>query len=205
MPNPLLNQSASARQAFFHKNRQLLTQLTREGQQPQALFITCADSRITPTDLLEAKPGDLFMLRNIANIIPPHGQSESGTASLLEYAIQALKIPHIIICGHTDCGGILSLDKQPDTSQQPALSRWLSFAQPAQHEVDSQIHDLTPAARHQAIVERNVVLQLNHLQSYPYLRQAMADGQLALHGWVYDLHRQHIHAYDPIADTFLIV
>ena len=204
MQDPLLSQSVAARQAFFQKNRQLLAELAQKGQRPQALFIACADSRVTPTELLGANPGDLFMLRNIANIIPPYIQTEIGTAAVLEFAIYALKVPHIIICGHTDCGGIYGLDKPIDMGQQPALSRWLDLARPAQREVDFQMRDLAPADRHQAIVERNVILQLSHLQSYPFVRQAMAAEQLALHGWVYDLQQQQIRFYDPAADTFIV-
>lgn len=203
MQDPLLSQSTSARQAFFQKNHHLLSQLAQEGQSPQALFIACADSRVTPTQLLGAKPGDLFMLRNVANIVPPYIQTEIGTASVLEFALHELKVPHIIICGHTDCGGIYGLDKHIDMSQQPALSRWLDLARPAQREVDFQMGDLSAAARHQAIVERNVVLQLNHLRSYPFVRQAIEADQLALHGWVYDLQQQHVRCYDPSADVFI--
>ena len=204
MEDPLLDQSAPARQAFFYKNRHLLAQLAQEGQHPQALFITCADSRLTPTQLLGANPGDLFILRNIANIVPPYIQTEIGIVSALEFAIYELKVPHIIICGHTDCGGILSLDRHIDMSQQPALSRWLDLARPAQRDVDFQMRELSPAARHQAIVERNVILQLSNLQSYPFVRQVIAANQLAVHGWVYDLQQQHIRFYDPATDTFIV-
>jgi carbonic anhydrase len=204
MQDPILRQSALAREAFFQKNRHLLAQLAQEGQRPQALFIACADSRVTPTELLGANPGDLFMLRNIANIVPPYIQTEIGIASVLEFALHELKVPHIIICGHTDCGGIRGLDKYIDMSQQPALSRWLDLARPAQRDVDFQMRELSSAARHQAIVERNVVLQLSHLQSYPYVRQAIAAKQLALHGWVYDLQQQHIRFYDSATDSSIV-
>jgi carbonic anhydrase len=204
MQDPLLDQSAPARRAFFQKNHDLLAQLAQEGQRPQALFIACADSRITPTQLLGTNPGDLFMLRNIANIIPPYIQTEIGIVSTLEFALYQLKVPHIIICGHTDCGGILSLDQHIDMSQQPALSRWLDLARPAQRDVDFQMRDLSPAARHQAIVERNIILQLNNLQSYPFIRQAITANHLTLHGWVYDLQQQHIRFYNPATDTFIV-
>jgi carbonic anhydrase len=176
--------------------------LAREGQSPLALFVGCSDSRIMPEALLGGRPGDFFMLRNIANIIPPYHQTEIGIVSVLEYAVLALAVPHIIICGHTDCGGIKGLDTHIDISHQPALSRWLDLARPSQRDVDFAMRDLTPAARHLAIVERNVVNQLNNVRSYPFIRQQLESDQLALHGWVYHLESQQFSVYSPENDKF---
>jgi carbonic anhydrase len=204
MRNSYLNQSTDIRQEFFEKNNQILSHLAQHGQQPAALFIGCSDSRVTPEQLFGLKPGEMFMLRNIANIIPPYAQTEIAIASVLEFAVLTLQVPHIIVCGHTDCGGIKGLDQHIDMITQPALSRWLSLARPAQHDVDRQQHDLSPEERHEAIVEQNVILQLHHLHSYPIVQNALQAHTLTTHGWVYDLHQQHMSVYHPESTSFVI-
>ena len=199
----LLAQSNSSRQAFFAKHGPLLARLSREGQAPYALFIGCSDSRVTPEQLLGARPGDLFMLRNVGNVVPPYTQTEIGIVSTLEFAVLTLKVRHVVVCGHTDCGGILALDHHVDMATMPALSRWLDLARPAQRAVDFSPRHLSPEARHQAIVEQNVIHQLDNLQSYPFIRAAMAAGNLELHGWVYYLERPGIGYYDPEAGVFV--
>jgi carbonic anhydrase len=198
----ILAQSAPLRHDYFEKQGALLANLAAEGQAPNALFISCSDSRIMPEHFLGASPGDLFMLRNIANIIPPYHQTEIGIVSVLEYAILNLSVPHIIVCGHTDCGGIKALDKQIDMSRQPALSRWLNLARPSQRDVDSSMQTFTSEERHLAIVEGNVVYQLQNIQSYPFVREALENDRLELHGWVYHLESQQISYYDPAANQF---
>ncbi len=202
MTDPFLTRSRINQKAFFEKHHQLLDELIREGQTPEALFVGCSDSRVMPEQMLGALPGELFMLRNVANIVPPYIQTEIGIVSVLEFAVLHLHVPHIIICGHTQCEGIKSLDKHLDLVREPALSRWLDLARPAQREVDFNLRDLTPGERYRAIIERNVVHQLKHVQSYPFIRQALIHKQLKLHGWVYYLEENQIRYYDPASDEF---
>lgn len=202
----ILNKTDPARQNFFSNNRQLLQELAEVGQYPSALIIGCSDSRVVPERLLGAKPGDFFMLRNIANIVPPYWQTEIGIVSVLEFAVLDLEIPRIIVCGHTDCGGILALDKELDLGHRPALSRWLDLARPAQREIDgfktAERATNSQAERHRAIVERNVVNQLRNLESYPFVRERLEAGKLELHGWVYYLERPEIRYYDSRSGRF---
>lgn len=202
MPDPLLTQSQRARDDYFAEQGPRLIKLAKEGQTPQALFITCSDSRIMPEHLLGARPGDFFMLRNVANIVPPYHQTEIGIVSVLEFAVFNLAVPHIIVCGHTDCGGIKGLDELIDMSRQPALSRWLDLARPSQRDVDFSLRDLSPEERHLAIVEGNVTNQLNNIQSYPFIRERLEANQLTLHGWVFHLETQQISIYDPASGQF---
>ena len=202
MNDPFLQPTTAHRQRFFTQHRALLQDLAANGQTPRALFVGCADSRLTPELLLDAKPGEFFMLRNVANIIPPYVQTEIGIVSVLEFALLTLRIPHIIVMGHTDCGGLRGLDVQIDMAAQPALSRWLDLARPAQREVDFKLRDLTPAARHVAIVEENVRLQLRNLESYPFVRTAVSAGTLQLHGWVYYLGEQQLGYLDRETGKF---
>ena len=143
------------------------------------------------------------MLRNVANLVPPYWQTEVGIVSVLEFAVLELKIPRIIVCGHTDCGGIHALDKNLDLNRRPALSRWLDLARPAQREVDGFSTPIETAERHRAIVERNVVHQLQNLESYPFIRERVESGRLHLHGWVYYLERPEIRSYDPASNSFI--
>ncbi len=206
MPDTLLEKTAPIRADFFEKQGELLEKLAKEGQSPEALFIGCADSRVSPEKLLGANPGDLFMLRNIANIFPPFEQSDTGITAVLEYAIRHLQVPHLVICGHTDCGGIKGLDAELDPENEPALVRWLEFARPAQQEIDSSGQSfINEADRNRAIVERNVVLQLRHIQTYPFVLAALEANRLELHGWVYYMRRRLIDHYESVKDEFTII
>ncbi len=186
MTDPLLDKSSAQRKTFFSQNHALLKQLTHEGQTPTALLICCADSRVMPEALFGLQPGQFFILRTVGNLIPPYHAADAGTVSALEFAILQLQVPHLIICGHTDCGAIHGLDTPIDVSQKPALSRWLELARPAQRDVDF-LGKVSGTERHRAIVEQNVRQQLAHVQSYPYVQAAMRAGKLSLHGWVYYL------------------
>jgi carbonic anhydrase len=205
MADKLLEKSTSMRRDFFEKQAGLLEKLAK-GQSPEVLFIGCSDSRVSPERLLGANPGDLFMLRNIANIVPPYEQSDVGITAVLEYAVRHLKVPHLVICGHTDCGGIKGLDADLDPQAEPALTRWIEFARPAQQEVDAAAEMLiNEADRNRAIVERSVVLQLRHVQTYPFVMEALEANRLELHGWVYYLRRRLTGYYDPAKDDFVLL
>lgn len=201
MPDKLLERSAAMRAEFFKRQGELLETLATKGQSPEGLFITCADSRISPSSLFGAKPGDLFMLRNVANIIPPYEQADTSVMAVLEFAVLQLKVPHLIICGHTDCGGIKGLDGPVDETTLPALARWIEFARPAQQLVD-RLPPPDEAERHRTIVERNVVQQLINVQSYPFVLAALEANQLNLHGWVYYLRRQMMGSYNSETNSF---
>ncbi len=204
MPDLLLEQSAPLRSAFFEKHAELLETLVEQGQSPQGLLITCSDSRVSPERLLGSAPGDLFMLRNIANLVPPFEQQDTAITAVLEYAIRHLHVPHIVICGHTDCGGIKGLDAQIDPKAEPALANWIEFARPAQRKVDTK-GKMDDWPRHRAIVEQNVVQQLRHIQSYPFVLEALEANLIELHGWVYHMRRRLMSYYDSVRDEFDIL
>ena len=194
MPDIILEKYAEQQKQYFQRNQTLIQRLIQEGQKPTVLFITCSDSRIMIEDMLGLQAGDFFVHRNIAACVPPSLQSDSATTAVLEFATIALKIKHIIVCGHTDCGGILKTDDLPSISNMPALTDWLDYIQPARHEVDEAEPDLSPDKRHIAIVEHHVVNQVDNLRSYPFIRDAENQGNLSLHGWVKDLHAQKLYA-----------
>jgi carbonic anhydrase len=203
MPDKILEKHTAQQKQYFHQNRPLLQKLVQEGQQPDVLFITCSDSRIMAEGMLGLKAGDFFVHRNIAACVPPYVQPEISTTAVLEFAVMTLKVKHIIVCGHTDCGGVLKVDDPPSISDMPALSRWLDHIQPARRDVDATSHDLAPAERHHAIVERHVVNQLTNLRSYPFVREAENQGELTLHGWVDYLDEQTLRYYDEQIGYFI--
>ena len=203
MSDQLLVQSGAARRDFFTREHMLLGKLAAEGQQPKALFVTCSDSRITPETLFALRPGDFFIMRNVANVVPPYYHSDVGSVAPLEFAVRALHVPHIVVCGHTDCGGIRALDQSLSVAEWPSLSSWLEVARPAQRDVDYSREELEDEERHQAIVERNVLRQLENLRTYPFVREAEEAGRLQLHAWVYYLSEPAVRAYDPEQNAFV--
>ena len=156
-----------------------------KGQKPEALFICCADSRIEPGKITATRAGELFVLRNVGNIIPP---GDPGIAALLEFAIPQLKIPTIILCGHSGCASIRALDREP--TDEPVF-RWLDFARAAQERVDAQIPlprtDDERNERFRLIEEENVRLQIEHLFTYPVVRNSVDENRVEVCGVYYDL------------------
>jgi carbonic anhydrase len=201
MSDSILQRSYELRAKFFEDEQELLESLAQRGQSPDAMFIGCSDSRVVPESLLGARPGDLFVVRVVANIVPPHIAGQYAVGAAVEYAILHLKVKHLIVCGHTDCGGIKALDRPPAMTAEPSIAGWLKFARPAQKKVDAR--GAAGGDRHQAIVEENVRLQLENLQTHPAVRDALARQQIELHGWVYDLVRRQIYYHDAAQQRFV--
>ncbi|MGD2207696.1 MAG: carbonic anhydrase [Anaerolineae bacterium] len=181
-------------QSHFLDNLDLFERLATEGQSPEVLWFGCSDSRVVPELITGAEPGDLFVTRNVANIVPPYGTGEMGVGAVVEYAVLHLHVAHVVVCGHTDCGGIKALDAQLDLSREPHIARWLEHARPAQTKVEAS--GLPEEERHLATVRENVLLQLEHLRSYDPVRDAERVGSLTLHAWVYHLETGIVEAHD---------
>jgi carbonic anhydrase len=184
----------------FEEQRDLFERLATEGQSPEVLFIACSDSRVAPELLTGAEPGDLFVIRNIGNLIPPYGVGEVGVGAGLEYALRHVGVRSVILCGHTDCGSIKALDAPPDWSREPHLARWIEHARPAWTKIEAS--GIPLEERHLATVRENVLLQLEHLRSYDPVREGERAGTLTLHGWVYHLELGTVEAYDEPAATW---
>ncbi len=203
MPDSVLERSHALRADFFENERELLDALAHKGQFPDAMFIGCSDSRVVPESLTGARPGDLFVVRVVANIVPPYGTGQNAVGAAVEYAILHLEVKHLIICGHTDCGGIKAMDHGVDMAAEPAIASWIEFARPAQTRVDAR-GSQTGDTRHQAIVEENVLLQLENLQTYPAVRDALDENRVELHGWVFDLFERQLRYYDASQGFFAL-
>lgn len=190
------------RDKIFDAKRQLFEQL-RDGQRPLALFITCADSRINPNLLTQTEPGELFVQRNAGNIVPPFGSPANGEAAGIEYAIQALGIRDIILCGHSQCGAMKGVMKPEALGDMKAVSDWLAFARPCVERARERLPAGSDAELFQAVIEQNVLVQMEHLKSYPAVQQAAARGGLRLHAWIYQFEHGDVLAYDAAQDRFV--
>jgi carbonic anhydrase len=186
---------------IFSSQRDLFARLAN-GQSPETLFITCSDSRINPNLLTQTEPGDLFILRNAGNIIPPFGAVLGAASATIEYAMEALDNPHIIVCGHSDCGAMKGLLKRDLAERMPTVAGWLRFADVPRQMV-LRDPNLTDAERLDALVRENVLAQLAHLKTHPAVAVRLARGEVQLHGWVYDIETAEIRAFDAERGAFL--
>jgi carbonic anhydrase len=194
MPTAKILSGIERSRGYYEQSRPLFQKLLAEGQAPQVLWIGCSDSRIVPELIAGAEPGDLFVMRNVANIVPPYGTGQTSSGAAIEYAIRHLHVPHAVICGHTDCGGIKALGSRLDLSREPHVVQWIEHARPAATRVEAA--GVPEEARHLAIVRANVLLQMDNLRSYDAVRVALRDGKLTLHGWVYHLETGEIERYE---------
>ena len=175
------------------------------GQSPEALFITCSDSRIETAMLTQTDPGELFICRNAGNIVPPHTNQTGGMTASIEFAIGALKIPHIVICGHTECGAMKGAMDRAALTSLPHVREWLGYSQGAVDIVGAIGADLEPEAQMRMLLEQNVILQLQHLKTHPTVAVALAQKTVQLHGWVYDIKTGEVSAYDEDTNTWISV
>jgi carbonic anhydrase len=173
------------------------------GQNPQALFITCSDSRINPNLITQTDPGELFIIRNVGNLIPPYGASQGcAEEAAIEYAISALKIKDIIVCGHTQCGAMQGLSDESIATNMPRVARWLSHADATKRIVQDLYPSLDGDARLTVTVEENVLVQLENLRTHPVIASGLASGKIKLHAWVYKISTGQVFAFDPERGQF---
>jgi len=188
--------------SVFPKQRDLFQKLAL-GQRPDALFITCADSRIDPCLLTQTQPGQLFICRVIGNIIPPYPDAIGGVSATIEYAVGVLGVPDVIVCGHTDCGVMKGVLNPEALEPLASVSAWLNYAQPARRAVAHLKQVQTDEEHLLAVAERNVVQQLGNLRTHPTVAERLDQGDLNLHGWVYDLGEGVVTHYDSNQDAFV--
>jgi carbonic anhydrase len=185
----------------YPQNAELFERLAK-GQSPEALVITCSDSRVDPFLLTQARPGQLFVLRNAGNIVPRYGGPIGGVTATIEFAVVGLAIPNIIVCGHTGCGAMAGLLKPDQLQGMPRVAKWLEHASPVREALASTGSLDAPNALQRA-VEANVIVQLDHLQTHPSVAAALEADRLRVHGWVYDIASAEVTRYDAEQKQFL--
>jgi len=180
-----------------------LFQQLAHGQTPETLFITCSDSRIDPSLLTQSKPGELFILRNAGNIIPPQGAADGGEAATIEFAVAGLGVKDVIICGHSHCGAIKGLLDPARVKDLPTVSAWLKHAETTRRIILDNYRDLKGKALLSAAIEENVLVQLENLRTLPAVASGLIGGSLHLHGWVYEIETGEVFAYDLKSGQFV--
>jgi len=186
----------------FSAHRELF-EILSQGQQPDTLLITCSDSRIAPDLLMQTQPGELFVLRNAGNLIPPYGAANGGEGATIEYAISALGVRHALVMGHSNCGAMKGLLHPESLVDMPLVSEWLKHADATRNVVEECYPDLEGVDLLNATIKENVLVQLDNLRTYPKVAALMAKGALTLHGWIYEIESGQILAYDPQLSHFV--
>ncbi|WP_156677795.1 carbonic anhydrase [Sphingomonas profundi] len=201
--NELIGRVFSFEKHTFPNQSDLYGRLARDGQSPKALMISCADSRIVPEHIMQAEPGDLFVCRNAGNIVPPYATQNGGVTSTVEYAVLALGIRDIIVCGHSDCGAMKAVANPAGLEKMPNVAAWLKHSSAAEQVVSSAYDDLDPVARVRAVSLENVVAQLAHLRTHPSVAAGIARGEIALHGWFVDINEGMVLGLDGETGRFV--
>jgi carbonic anhydrase len=159
-----------------------------EPQRPATLIVTCADSRIDPELITQSGPGEIFVTRNIGNLVPAYGEMLGGVSAVIEYAVSALKVQHVAICGHSDCGAMKALLNPESLKSMATVRSWMRNAEAALSVANSLGEEGEDhVTRLRRLTEENVLLQLQHLRTHPSVAGALARGELSLSGWVYDI------------------
>jgi len=171
------------------------------GQNPEVLFITCSDSRIDPNLVTQTEPGDLFICRNAGNVIPPHSNQTGGMTASVEFAVAALGVSHIIICGHTDCGAMKGALHPENLDGLPHVKEWLGHCRCAT-EVVKEKHGTLDDSMLEELTKENVLQQLQHIRTHPAVAAKLATDQVQLHGWVYDIGRGEVLCYNESSKSF---
>jgi carbonic anhydrase len=162
-----------------------------------------SDSRIVPTLLTQSSPGELFILRNAGNLVPPHGTQPNGEAATIEFAVAGLGVRNIVVCGHSQCGAMKALLDPEKTQKLPAMRGWLAHAEATRRIMEDHYPDLDPAARLAVAAEENVLVQIENLRTHPAVASALAARRISIHGWVYEIESGEVYGYDHHVDDFV--
>jgi len=180
------------------------------GQAPDALFIACSDSRVVPNLFASSEPGDLFVVRNVGNIIAPCGEDgrsvgAEAEAAAIEFSTLALDVSDIIVCGHSECGAMRALLDRRDALLAPHLCAWLRHAEAALRKVDDGVRMNADLPLHNHLSQLNVLEQMEHLRTYPIVRDREGAGRLKLHGWWFDIAMAEVLAFEETQGRFVVI
>jgi carbonic anhydrase len=179
----------------FERDKSFYKSLATKKQKPRLLWIGCSDSRVVPSQITQADPGELFEVRNIANCVPPAWADDEAVGAAIEYALVHLGIDDIVVCGHTGCGGIQALAEPIPPDAEAHLGRWVEYTRPAHKLVAAA--GLSEAERAPAAIRAHVQFQLDNLMTYEVVAKGVAEGRVGIHGWLYDMESGELQAYDP--------
>ena len=190
----------------FPEKRAAYEALVDQGQSPKVALVACSDSRVDPALVLQADPGDLFVVRNVANLVPPHERDGHyhGTSAALEYAVEHLEVGHLIVFGHAHCGGIRSMFAKTGEGSEGSqfVLPWMSLVRSAYLRVQGTMPNASEDEKARACEQSAVLVSLENLMTFPSIRERVSDGRLHLHGWYLDIRSCTLHIYDPIQQRF---
>ncbi len=185
--------------SYFKKNQEALLHLVKTGQTPKALFIGCSDSRVIPDMIVQSNPGDLFVIRNVGNFVPPYSPDDDfhSTATGIEYAVSVLNVEEIIICGHTHCGACEHLYKTVEDESLVHTKKWLQLGESAKKTAILSLGNDAPKEDLLRLTEKlSVMNQIENILTYPQVKKRFEDGDLSIHGWYYDIETGSIDYYN---------
>jgi len=190
--------------SYFKKEEEFFRRISGK-QDPDVLFITCADSRVDPTLVTQSRPGDLFIVRNVGNIVTPYDaiRDKNSVAAALEFAVLVLKVADIIVCGHSNCGAMKVLfQDEKEFRNMPHLREWVDISKTVRNHVEQHYLDTSPELKQRIMEKENVLEQLKNLETYPFIAQALEQGEVYLHGWYYDIGTGEVLSFNPVSDRF---
>jgi carbonic anhydrase len=194
------------RKRYRTEHWKLFERLAKHGQQPEALFITCCDSRVDPVVIVHGQPGDLFIVKNMGNFVPPYSEDPldgTGVAAAVEYAVEHLHVRDIIVCGHSDCGAMKALYKdRSDFAGTPHIVEWLRHGERTVRVVGENYPERSREERLMITSEENVLVQTENLRTYPVVRKAAGDGTLHVHSWFFEIGEGQVYSYHPEKQQF---
>lgn len=194
----------SFQEDYFSEDRELFDRL-KQGQRPRVVLIGCSDSRVDPSMMVRSEPGELFIVRNVANLVPPceHDHSYHGVSAALEYAVCHLEVEHIIVLGHSCCGGIRSLmEGIPAEKNGEYISKWVSIAERAKQQVLETFAGAPPEQQAKACEHASILVSLENLLTFPWIRERVEADTLDLHGWYFDIESGNLYSYQPASGKF---
>jgi len=204
-PNQLIEGFRRFREQHFTEDDALYHQLATEGQSPKIMVVACCDSRVDPALVLDCAPGDLFVIRNVANLVPPaenRSGGRHGTSAALEFGVRNLGVEHIIVLGHAQCGGIRSLFGTQGGEEDSYIDSWMRVAREAHDAVVEERPQAAPDEQFVACEQRAILVSLANLMTFPWVKERVERGMLALHGWYFDIERGQLLQYKNQSGLF---
>ena len=205
-PKLLIEGFARFRSNHFSAEDVMYRNLVEQGQTPKVLIVGCCDSRVDPALIFDCAPGDLFVIRNVANLVPPaEGRAgHHGTTAALEYGVRNLCVEHIVVLGHAQCGGIATLMKTAgNTDSESFIDDWMKLAEEARAGVARDLASASDAQRQHECEKRAVLVSLQNLRTFPWITERVAAGSLTLHGWYFDIEQGQLLGYEQASRQFV--
>lgn len=203
-PKRLIEGFSRFRERHFTSDDALFRGLVEQGQTPKILVVACCDARVDPALVLDCAPGDLFVIRNVANLVPPAENQGHyhGTSAALEFGVRKLNVEHIIVLGHAQCGGIHALLEGDMQKGDAFISEWMGIAEAARKKVNREFADAGSAARRRACEQQAILVSLSNLKTFPWIHERVEQGTLALHGWYFDIEHGELLGYNAATCQF---